>query len=324
MSEKAKRKRRGPLCNPVIFAAVMEDPEICKELIERILPGKKVRELKLVKEDAAQGEVPELGTLGPETEKTIIIDAEAKSIRMDVLFEGADEWYDLEMQVENVYCPPKRSRYYHAIKAVKDLKRGHEYENLRPGYVIFICMFDYFGLGAPMYEFEMADLKKGLKLSDGQVTIFLNGECKQNVPEELNAFYRYLQTGEVCPDDTLIRQMNQAVAEFVLQEGKAMTLYEEILRMEKKVEQLQNQIDQANAEAERAAAEVERAAVEAEQAVAEAERAAAILKEREAAYAWKEKILSRLLEEKRFEEAAEAMKDPEKLKALMEEFSAEK
>ena len=38
----------------------------------------------------------------------------------------------------------------------------------------------------------------------------------------------------------------------------------------------------------------------------------------------RETIVSRLLEEKRFEDAAEALKSPEKMKALMDEFCVEK
>jgi len=102
-----------------------------------------------------------------ETEKNISISPEIKSIRLDVLFEGETEWYDIEMQVENRGHLPKRSRYYHALKTAKSLKKGENYSTLKPGYVIFICMFDLFGMGEPMYTFEMCDYeKKGLKLGE--------------------------------------------------------------------------------------------------------------------------------------------------------------
>ena len=81
-----------------------------------------------------------------ETEKTVIVGIEAKSIRLDVLFEDEDVWYNLEMQVHNTDSPAKRSRYYHAVKTVDSFKQGQNYRDLRPGYVIFICMFDFLGL----------------------------------------------------------------------------------------------------------------------------------------------------------------------------------
>lgn len=183
-----KKKVRPVFCNAVVFAEVMKDPEICRRLIERILPGKKVKELRFVKEEDEfenAHTVREILVKEPETEKTITVGLYAKSIRLDVLFEGENEWYNIEMQVEDERDSPKRSRYYHAVEDVIGLKPGQPYNALKPGYVIFICMFDLFKLGAPIYEFEMYDVKKGLKLNDEQVTIFLNGTCCENVPEEL-------------------------------------------------------------------------------------------------------------------------------------------
>jgi len=79
--------------------------------------------------------------INPETEKTVIVGIEAKSIRMDVLFEDDEVWYDIELQIVNRDHLPKRSRYYHAVRAVDSLKAGQPYGELKPGYVIFITTF---------------------------------------------------------------------------------------------------------------------------------------------------------------------------------------
>ena len=76
--------------------------KICKGLIERILPGKKVKELRFVSSDD-EGDTYDgkyIATEQPETEKKISVGMEAKSVQLDVLFEGEEEWYNLEMYDE--------------------------------------------------------------------------------------------------------------------------------------------------------------------------------------------------------------------------------
>ena len=109
-------------------------------------------------------------------------------MRLEVLFEDDAAWYDIELQVQNTECPAKRSRYYHAVKTVESFKKGEEYGTLKPGYVIFICMFDFCGLNEPLYRYEMREEKNFLPLGDGQVTIFLNGKCSGDIPEDLRLF----------------------------------------------------------------------------------------------------------------------------------------
>ena len=111
-------------CNAVVFAEVMKDPEICRRLIERILPGKKVKELRFVKEEDEfenAHTVREILVKEPETEKTITVGLYAKSIRLDVLFEGENEWYNIEMQVAPQEDLPHRGRYYSAVIDVTHL-----------------------------------------------------------------------------------------------------------------------------------------------------------------------------------------------------------
>ena len=295
-------KFRHPLTKPVIFAEVMEDPEICRGLLERILPEKKVKELRFIKleDEYVPGSGTSVMVKNPETEKTIFVGIEAKSVRLDVLFDAEDEWYDIEMQFENLGDLPKRSRYYHAVKTVRSLKRGQDYRDLKPGYVIFICMFDYYNLDQPVYTFEMYDEKNHLKLNDGQVTIFLNGVCENNVPKELKTFYQYLQTGTACEDE-LIQKMDRAVTEVNQREEVRykVTLYDEALRM-KAI------IDRQSAEIEDNKERI------AEQSAAMAEKDAAMAADR--------KLTAMLLELNRIEDLKAAMEDESYRRRLMEEL----
>ena len=244
------QKNKYTICHPVVFAMVMQDVELCRELLQRILPERKIREIRFLDTDdtgidegeGQQGNIP----VRLETEKTVIVGLEAKSIRLDVLFEDDEVWYDLEMQVENKDCPAKRSRYYHAAKTVASFKKGQLYHTLKPGYVIFICMFDQLGLNQPLYRFEMRDEKNFLPLNDGQVTIFLNGVCTAEVPACLQPFYLYLQDGAVNGDE-FISRMDAAVQEVTQKEEVRywMTIHDEI-------EMWKNAADAAKAEADAA------------------------------------------------------------------------
>ena len=70
------------------------------------------------------------------------------------------------MQVETEPELPKRSRYYHTSMDTYFLKKGKPYKDLKPSYVIFICMKDPFEMGEAVYQFQMIDKKLQLQLND--------------------------------------------------------------------------------------------------------------------------------------------------------------
>ena len=195
---KKEKEIRYPFSSQLIFALVMENEGLCKELLERIFEGRHIKELKI------------LDKVSVKTEATILIGANAKSIRMDVLFEDATSWYDIELQVENERDIPKRSRYYRGVLDVKNLKRGDKYNSLKPSYIIFICQFDYYNAGEAVYFFEMADLKKSLPMGDESYTIIVNTKSKE-VPKSLRSLFDYINKGEVDSSDGFIRQIHEEV-----------------------------------------------------------------------------------------------------------------
>ena len=60
----------------------------------------------------------------------------------------------MEAQNKNEGNLPKRSRYHQAEMDVSSLKPGQDFNDLKPGYVIFICTFDPFGKKLYRYTFE--------------------------------------------------------------------------------------------------------------------------------------------------------------------------
>ncbi len=188
--------------NKLMFAIVMQDESLCKQFIERLFPGKKVADIKFSDDSKAI------------SEKTIIPGVISKSVRLDVLFEGNDTYYDIEMQVEGEPFLPKRSRYYHSSMDTHTLKKGEPYSKLKPCYVIFICLHDPFGLGEPVYSFKMVDENLGLHLDDGSFTIILDVKSsQQKIPKELETFFAYVSDEFISDDDEFIKEIHQRVEE---------------------------------------------------------------------------------------------------------------
>lgn len=44
--KKKETERKYTICHPVVFAMVMKDAELCRELLQRILPERKIKEIR--------------------------------------------------------------------------------------------------------------------------------------------------------------------------------------------------------------------------------------------------------------------------------------
>ena len=197
-----KNMAKYKFSNKLMFALVMQDEEICAEFIQRLFPGKKVKSITF----------PNDIKITPE--KTIVTGVLSKSVRLDVLFEGENEVYDIEMQVETEPELPKRSRYYHTSMDTHFLKKGRPYKNLKPSYVIFICMKDPFERGEAIYQFQMVDKNLQLQLNDETYTIILAIDCpKGKIPKELETFFTYVEREEVDENDDFVKRIHEKVEE---------------------------------------------------------------------------------------------------------------
>ena len=111
--------------------------------------------------------------------------------------------YNVEMQTENRYNIPKRSRHYQSVIDIKLMPAGEmDYNKLNPVIIIFICTFDLFGRGRYLYEFENSCIQEPeLKLNDGARKVFLNtkGNNDSEVSEELIEFLRMVEDPDMRP-----------------------------------------------------------------------------------------------------------------------------
>ena len=220
------------ISNHLVFALVMQDKEICKKLLERIFDGKTVKELVLKSEI-------NLDEYETTIENTIITDPESKAVRLDVLFEGDNTWYDIEMQSDKAYFSPKRLRYYSSSMDINQLDKGERnYEKLKTNYVIFICDFDYYQQDEPIYSFDRYDKKNGIDFGDQSHIIVLNAKCSpEKIPDQLKGLYEYVDKDIVDLKDDLVKDMDTKVKEYSKNRRlrHIMTLADEMI-IEKRIE----------------------------------------------------------------------------------------
>ena len=192
-----------PYTDRWVFPIVMQEQSICRQFLERLFPGRVIRELNV--KDGFTRITPE---------KYIQISAFSHGIQLDVMFEGDDQIYDIEMQMRWYTNIPKRSRYYHTMMDASFLKHAEDYSKLKPQYVIFICPFDPFKMGEAIYSFETMSKKTGLKLDEGRYTIFLNTTSSETViPEGFSNYFKYINGEDVDDSDGFIREIHDKVTE---------------------------------------------------------------------------------------------------------------
>ena len=165
------------LTNAYLFAAAMQDEEICRNVLEIAL-NKRISKVKA------------------HVEQVLFLDSEFKSVRFDVYASDEEEVsYDVEMQNDDTKNLPKRCRYYQAELDVTSLRPGEDYQQLKPGYIIFICSFDPFGKGRCQYVFEEYCKEADIPLGDETQKIFFNtnGTDTENVTPELLHLFEYLK-----------------------------------------------------------------------------------------------------------------------------------
>lgn len=186
------------ISNDFLFGKIMQDAEICKELLQIILPDLDIDHVEY-----------------PELQKSICQDADAKSVRLDVYVKDDKRTvYNIEMQATDVSYIPKRSRYYQSMIDLQLLDRGDvSYARLNRSYIIFICTFDLFHQGRHIYTFENYYKEdKRIVLGDDTTKIFLNAAGEMDdVSGQLKAFLDYVAGKR--PDDVYIDKLERAVSE---------------------------------------------------------------------------------------------------------------
>ena len=185
------------ISNDFLFGKVMQNPELCRELLQRILPELDIERIEY-----------------PELQKSIKEGAQSKGIRLDVYVrDDKNVAYNIEIQASDSKELPKRSRYYQGMVDLQLLEAGDKsYMKLNKTYIIFICTFDLYGKGRHIYTFEnICKEDNSLTMGDEATKIFLNSDSDMDdVSKELRVFLDYVKGTKVDNDD-FIDRLEEAV-----------------------------------------------------------------------------------------------------------------
>ena len=222
--------------NNFLFQETLRNKSLCKQLLERVLHIQ-VKTIRYM-----------------ETEKTMKAQLSSKNTRLDVYVEDkGGNVADIEMQTTDTKSVinyderdektiirelPLRTRYYQNIIGTNMLCKGMHYRELKKAYVIFICTFDPFGAGLPVYHFTYRCKENGnLQMGDLTENIFLNVKAADKTDdEELAAFLRYVNGQRATTSFT--RMLDKEATRIKNNDDwrlKAMTLDMEIQDMKKRI-----------------------------------------------------------------------------------------
>lgn len=202
MTRKYKRLEELEIWDDFMFGAVMSNKELCKHLLEIILQ-KKIKDIRYT-----------------ELQKTIDLQYDAKSIRLDVYVEDdLDSVYNIEIQTTDEKNLPKRSRFYQGMIDLNILNKGESYNKLKKSYVIFICNYDPFRKGRCFCRFENVCVDDpSLKLEDDSVKIMINpyGNDTKQFGKGFAALMDFLKNGQIS--DTYTESLKDEITEVKVSE----------------------------------------------------------------------------------------------------------
>ena len=169
-----------------IFEKVLQNPEICQELLERLLK---------IKIDHIEY---------PEIEKTISPYYETKGVRLDVYVKDSDKVFDIELQNACYEDLPLRTRFYQSMLDTDNLLKGQDYSELPSSFIIFICNYDPFNLNFPIYTFKSrCEENPEILLKDKTIKKFYNATAyKQEKDIAISAFLEYIFDQKTVDDFT--------------------------------------------------------------------------------------------------------------------------
>lgn len=181
--------------NNFLFCKILSsDLELCRELLETLL-GIGIERLELA-----------------QSERAVKADIGSHGVRFDVYARDDGRIFDVELQSAETDDLAKRARYYQGVIDVDNLPEGVFYSELKDSYIIFICLFDLFGRGLPVYTFEnVCNEDSTVKLNDRAIKVFFNTRACDRISDgNLRAFLKYL-TGARADTD-LTRRIEAKVA----------------------------------------------------------------------------------------------------------------
>ena len=178
--------------NNYVFQEVLKNKELCKYLIERILHI----QIKDIRYLIAERHINS-ARISSKSEGTVL------DIEMQVTGDNSTVYSDKD-ETTVIKGLPLRTRYYQSLISMDMLKQGMKYRELRKSYVIFICTFDPFGKGLPMYHFTYRCKEDNtLEMGDLTENIYLNARAADKAEDTALAdFLCYVISGKAGSEFT--------------------------------------------------------------------------------------------------------------------------
>ena len=126
-------RKRVCFTDDFFFNRIMQDKELCRELAETLL-GIKVESVEF-----------------HETQRVLRREKQSHGIQLDVMLEDSRQVIVFEAQMTNKGDIERRTRFYQGVLDTATLPKGKSYRSLKDTYIVFICTFDPFAKGLPVY-----------------------------------------------------------------------------------------------------------------------------------------------------------------------------
>ena len=181
--------------NNFLFCKILSsDLDLCRELLELLL-GMEIDHLELA-----------------QSERAVKADIGSHGVRFDVYARDDGRIFDVELQSAETDDLAKRARYYQGVIDVDNLPEGVFYSGLKDSYVIFICLFDLFGRGLPVYTFENICIEdSAVRLNDRAVKVFFNTRACDRISDgRLRSLFKYMTDARA--ESELTRRIEAGVA----------------------------------------------------------------------------------------------------------------
>ena len=212
MTNTTKTIQELNLSDGFLFAKVMDDKEICRKVLEKIL-GISIREVSI-----------------PARQGTATTPYGEKGMRFHAYInDDMETVYNVEMECRNQKKAflPKRARYYEESMDLDIISAGEDCGKLKKSFVIFVCTFDPFSDGRHIYTFENRCREyPSLTLGDEATKIFLNtkGTINDTDPEMLDLLSYMENTTDAFAAQAaspLVREIHKKVTEIKQNEDMA-------------------------------------------------------------------------------------------------------
>ena len=168
------------ISNSFIFEKVIQNPELCKEMLERLM------------------DIPVEHIEYPNDSKNKCLHVYLRNSKETMCY--------VVIQLINNGTPAQlsqRVRYYQEAIDLEAFAQGISYDELPNSYVVVVCTFDVFGLDLQKYTFENKCKENNVSLNDGTAIVFFNTSgAKGDISKDTENILKFIEDNAVRDDFT--------------------------------------------------------------------------------------------------------------------------